>query len=115
MKTITEIIGGAQALLDVKFDLQTCFEETLNDHQKTFMHILRCVEEHLPIWKGYKLHLDVSDTGFPITACVTGANVHDSMPAIPMEKMTEQRVAFCYSLMDPAYDSKTIIDFISRR
>ena len=287
MKTITEIIGGAQALLDVKFDLQTCFEETLNDQQKTFMHILRCVEEHLPIlirpyagtgripyqylpflrsqlaknyfqiettsklierlradpnlrlicgftaipgrssfsrafsylseieilqvmledfaietfknkivyhvnrdssainaresvekkdkkknkkplkkrgrprkgeekkekqpskmemqttqsaldsleklnkkcsfsckknshgnisyWKGYKLHLDVSDTGFPITACVTGANVHDSMLAIPMEKMTEQRVAFCYSLMDPAYDSKTIIDFISGR
>ena len=49
MKTITEIIGGTQVLLDVNFDLQTCFEETLNDQQKTFMHILRCVEEHLPI------------------------------------------------------------------
>jgi hypothetical protein len=287
MKTITEIIGGAQALLDIPFDLQTCFEEALNGQQKTFMHILRCIEEHLPslirpyagtgripyqyqpflrsqfaknffriettsklierlkadpnlrllcgftaipgrssfsrafsylgemgiltgtledfaketfkgkivyhvsrdssainaretvekkdkkkskktlkkrgrprkgavkqekqptemeqqitrsaadsleklnkkcsfsckknsqgnisYWKGYKLHLDVSDTGFPITACVTGANVHDSMLAIPMEKMTEQRVTFCYSLMDPAYDANTITGFILSR
>jgi hypothetical protein len=287
MKTITEIIGGAQALLDIPFELQSCFEEALNDQQKTFMQMLRCIEEHLPAltrpyagtgripyqyqpflrsqfaknffqiettsklierlhadpnlrllcgfttipgrssfsrafkylgeieilpgmledfaretfkdkivyhvsrdssaisarervekkdkkkgkkpqkkrgrprknaikqekqptemerqitesasyslkklntkcsfgckknshgnisyWKGYKLHLDVSDTGFPITACVSGANVHDSMLAIPMEKMTEQRVTFCYSLMDAGYDAKTITDFILSR
>jgi hypothetical protein len=35
MKTITEIIGGAQALLDIPFELQSCFEEALNDQQKT--------------------------------------------------------------------------------
>ena len=70
---------------------------------------------NISYWKGYKLHLDVSDTGFPITAYVTGANVHDSMLAIPMEKMTEQRVAFCYSLMDPAYDAQIIIDYILSR
>jgi transposase len=287
MKTITEIVGGAQVLLDISFELQSCFEEKLNEQQKTFMHILRCIEEHLPtlvrpyagtgripyqyqpflisqfaqiffqiestkklierlradpnlrllcgftkipgkssfsrafshlagtgilpaalenlaketfkgkvvyhvsrdssainarekaekkskgkgkkpqkkrgkprkgegkpekqqtemekqitedaadsleklnkkcsfgckknsqgnisFWKGYKLHLDVSDTGFPITACVTGANVHDSMLAIPMEKITEQRVAFCYSLMDSAYDAQTITGFIFSR
>ena len=287
MKTITEILGGAQGLFDISFDLQSCFEETLIDQQKTFLHILRCVEEHLPTlyrsysgtgrkpyqylpffrsqlakcyfqidttskiigrlkadpnlrllcgftkvpgkasfsraycylgeiemvqeilkrlaketfkdkvvyhicrdstaidaretvkqekdkkdekeakkrgrppkdegkrekqptemekqvtssphdsleklnkncsfgckknsqgnisyWKGYKLHLDVSDSGFPITACVTGANVHDSMLAIPMEKITEQKVTFCYSLMDPAYDAQTIVDFIRSR
>ena len=287
MKTITEIIGGAQVLLDISYDLQDCFEENLNEQQKTFLHILRCIEEHLPAlirpyagtgripyqyhpfirsqlaecffqidttsklierlradpnlrllcgfkkvpgkasfsrvfnylsesglldkthesfaaeahkekvvyhisrdssainarekvdkkkvkkdkkphkkrgrprkgeekqqkqptemekqitrsaldsleklnkkctfsckknsqgnisyWKGYKLHLDVSDTGFPITAYVTGANVHDSMLAIPMEKITEQRITFCYSLMDPAYDSKTITDYILSR
>jgi hypothetical protein len=287
MKTITEIIGGAQVLLDIPFELQSCFEQVLNDQQKTFMQMLRCIEEYLPVlirpyagtgripyqyqpflrsqfaknffqiettsklierlhadpnlrllcgfttvpgrssfsrafshlagtgilpvtledfaretfkdktvyhvnrdssainaregvkkkdkgkgkkpqkkrgrprkdtikqekqpsemerqitvsasdslktlstkcsfgckknshgnisyWKGYKLHLDVSDTGFPITACVTGANVHDSMLAIPMEKMTEQRVTFCYSLMDPAYDAQTIRDFILSR
>jgi hypothetical protein len=65
--------------------------------------------------KGYKLHLDVSDTGFPLTAVVTGANVHDSRLAIPMEKLTEQKVTFCYSLMDSAYDAKTITDFIHSR
>jgi len=287
MKTITEILGGAQALLDISFDLQKCFEEKLNIQQKTFLHMLRCIEKYIPVlyrpyagtgrmpyqylpylrsqfaknyfqietttklierlkadpnlrlicgfekvpgrssfsrafeylssivklddiigefakeefkdkvvyhnnrdstainarekvirkkkekskkqhkkrgrppkteakrekeptemekqvaasaeesldaldkkcaygckknsqgnvsfWKGYKLHLDISDCGFPITACVTGANVHDSMLAIPMEKITEQRVTFCYSLMDSAYDAKTIKDFILSR
>jgi transposase len=66
-------------------------------------------------WQGYKLHLDVSDSGFPLSACVTGANVHDSQLAIPMEKMTERKVTFCYSLMDSAYDSKAIDDFIRSR
>ena len=285
MKTITEILGGAQVLLDISFDLQKCFEEKLNDQQITFLHMLRCIEKYFPIlyrpyagtgripfqylpflrsqfaknyfqietntklierlkadpnlrlicgfqtvpgrssfsrafeylssivklddilgefakeefkdkvvyhnnrdstavnarekvirkkkekgkkqhkkrgrppkiavkqekqptemekqinatpeesldalnkncsfgckknsqgnvsfWKGYKLHLDISDCGFPITACVTGANVHDSMLAIPMEKITEQRVTFCYSLMDSAYDAKTIKDFVN--
>jgi hypothetical protein len=63
-------------------------------------------------WKGYKLPLDVSDTGFPLTAVVTGANVHDSQLAIPMEQLTEKKVPFCYSLMDSAYDSKGIDEFI---
>jgi hypothetical protein len=40
---------------------------------------------HIDVWKGYKLHLDVSDGGFPLTACVTSAHVHDSQLAIPME------------------------------
>jgi hypothetical protein len=66
-------------------------------------------------WRGYKLHMDVSDNGFPLTACVTGANVHDSQLAIPMEKITESRVPFCYCLMDSAYDSKTIDSFIRSR
>jgi hypothetical protein len=63
-------------------------------------------------WKGYKLHLDITDTGFPVNAIVTGANVHDSQLAIPMELITEQRIQFCYSLMDAAYDSSAIADFI---
>lgn len=66
-------------------------------------------------WKGYKLHLDVSDIGFPLTACITGANVHDSQLAIPMEQLTEQKVTFLYSLMDAGYDAKTIDDFIRSR
>jgi transposase len=72
-------------------------------------------EGNVSFWKGYKLHLDVSDTGFPLTAIVTGANVHDSQLAIPMEQLTEKKVLFCYSLMDSAYDSKDIAEFIRSR
>jgi transposase len=66
-------------------------------------------------WTGYKLHLDVSDTGFPLSAFVSGANVHDSQLAIPLEKMTESKVIFCYSLMDAAYDCSVIDSFIRSR
>jgi IS5 family transposase len=72
-------------------------------------------EGNVSFWKGYKLHLDVSDTGFPLTAIVTGANVHDSQLAIPMEQLTETKVPFCYSLMDSAYDAKAIDEFIRSR
>lgn len=64
-------------------------------------------------WPGYKLHLDVTDIGFPITAIVTGANVHDSQVAIPMEKMTERKVSHLYSLMDAAYDAPQIRSYIN--
>lgn len=63
-------------------------------------------------WKGYKLHLDVTDFGVPITAVVTGAAVHDSQLAIPMEKITQERVSFLYSLMDKGYDATEIRNFI---
>lgn len=63
-------------------------------------------------WKGYKLHLDVSDSGFPLTAVITGANVHDSQLAIPLEQLTEQKVTVLYSLMDAGYDAKTIDEYI---
>lgn len=66
-------------------------------------------------WKGYKLHLDVNDFGLPITAVLTGANVYDNQLAIPMEKITEERVTSLYSLMDSAYDAETIRDFIKGR
>jgi hypothetical protein len=54
--------------------------------------------------KGYKLHLDVTDQGIPVSACVTGANVHDSQVAIPLEKMTERRITHLYTMADSAYD-----------
>jgi IS5 family transposase len=63
-------------------------------------------------WKGYKLHLDITDQGIPVTAIVTGANVHDSQVAIPMEKITEKRVTHLYSLMDAAYDAEPIRQYI---
>jgi hypothetical protein len=65
-------------------------------------------------WKGYKLHLDVSDIGFPVTAWVSGANVHDSQCAIPLEKLTGKKVKHFYSVMDSAYDAKWIYAYIRR-
>jgi hypothetical protein len=43
-----------------------------------------------------------------LTACVTSAHVHGSQPAIPMEKLTEQKVQFGYSVTDTGYGAKTI-------
>jgi hypothetical protein len=52
MKTITGILGGVQALLNVSLKLQGCFEEYLSDKYKTFLHILRVIEGFLPSLKG---------------------------------------------------------------
>ncbi|MDA3799693.1 MAG: transposase, partial [Kiritimatiellae bacterium] len=59
-------------------------------------------------WKGYKLHRVVTDYGLPVTALVSGANVHDSQLAIPMEQISSSRINYCYSLMDSAYNSPII-------
>ena len=59
-------------------------------------------------WKGYKLHLDTACCGVPISAVLTGANVHDSRVAIPLMRISAQRVDACYELMDAAYCSTVI-------
>jgi hypothetical protein len=43
---------------------------------------------------------------------VTGANVHDSQLAIPMEKWTERKITYLYSVMDSAYDAHPIVGYI---
>jgi transposase len=91
-------------------------EEALNNIDTSCAHgCKRNSHGNTQFWTGYKLHLDVSDTGFPLSAFVSGANVHDSQLAIPLEKMTESKVFFCYSLMDAAYDSTVIDSFIRSR
>jgi len=47
-KSITEILGGAQILFNISFDLQDCFEEYITEQHKAFLAMLRVVEEHLP-------------------------------------------------------------------
>lgn len=59
-------------------------------------------------WIGYKLHIDASDGGIPISCLLTSASLHDSQAAIPLAEMTNQRVTNCYDLMDAAYDSPLI-------
>jgi len=64
-------------------------------------------------WNGYKFHLDVNDNGLPISSILTSASVHDSQVAIPLMKLTSEKVTYCYDLMDAAYDAGQIWD-ISR-
>lgn len=44
---------------------------------------------------------------------MTGANVHDSQTAIPLEKMTERRVTHLYTMADAAYDAPELRAYIS--
>ena len=62
-------------------------------------------------WRGYKAS-DTTDTGIPLSYVVTGANVHDSQVAVPLEKMTQLRVRHFYSLMDSGYYAGVIQNFI---
>jgi len=59
-------------------------------------------------WIGYKLHIDTADGGIPVSCLLTSASLHDSQVAIPLAKMTGQRVTNCYDLMDAAYDAPLI-------
>jgi hypothetical protein len=61
-------------------------------------------------WNGYKLHLDTADGMVPISAILTSASTHDSQVAIPLARLTDQRVTSCYHIMDAAYDAKAILD-----
>ncbi len=56
-------------------------------------------------WHGYKLHLDTADCGVPVSALLTSASVHDSQTAVPLSRMTLNRVTNLYDLMDAAYCS----------
>jgi hypothetical protein len=58
--------------------------------------------------EGYKLHLDTACCGVPISALLTGANVHDSRVILPLMRISAQRVDACYELMDAAYCSTVI-------
>lgn len=56
-------------------------------------------------WNGYKLHLDTADCGVPISAVLTSASVHDSQVAVPLSRLSAQRVTNLYDVMDAAYCS----------
>ena len=62
-------------------------------------------------WRGCKLHMDVADSGLPLSCLLTSASVHDSQVAIPLSSLTGERVEHLYELMDSAYDAKAIRNF----
>lgn len=59
-------------------------------------------------WRGYKLHIDTSDLGIPISAILSSASMHDSKAAQPLALISAARVRNCYDLMDAAYCSEII-------
>jgi len=59
-------------------------------------------------WNGYKLHIDTTDCGVPVSALLSSASMHDSLAAIPLSLMTADRVTNCYDLMDAAYCSSVL-------
>jgi hypothetical protein len=61
-------------------------------------------------WRGFKYHADVSDCCLPISVALTAASLHDSQMAIPLMKLTSDRVDYLYDLMDAAYDAKPIYE-----
>jgi len=61
-------------------------------------------------WIGYKLHVDVNDCGLPISAVLTAASLHESQVAIPLMKMTSERIDYLYDVMDSAYDAQPIYE-----
>jgi hypothetical protein len=45
MKSISQIRGGAQTLLNISFNLTGCLEEYLSDEYKTFLQMLWVIEQ----------------------------------------------------------------------
>jgi hypothetical protein len=67
--------------------------------------VKRNAKGYTETWNGFKLHIDVNDCGLPLSAVLTSASVHDSQVAIPLMKLTSDKVDYCYDLMDAAYDA----------
>ena len=61
---------------------------------------------------GYKIHLATDDFGIPVAYIITGANIHDTQPAISLLRLAGMRCVFLYALMDGGYSSIDISDFV---
>ncbi|MCY4240472.1 MAG: transposase [Rhodobacter sp.] len=59
-------------------------------------------------WRGYKMHIDAADGDVPVSCILTSASPHDSQAAIPLARMTAERVDHRYGLMDAVCDSREI-------
>jgi len=59
-------------------------------------------------WRGYRLHIDAADGDIPVSRVLTSASLHDSQAAIPLARMTAERVDHRYELMDAVCDSREI-------
>jgi hypothetical protein len=64
---------------------------------------------HSYCWKGFKLHVAVTDGDIPVAAVVSCASLHDSQMIIPlMQKCRRSGLDWVCDLADSAYDAATI-------
>src|SRR3974377_326849 len=89
-----------QSVAEMRAELPTACDIGLKRNAKGFTRS----------WIGYKLHLDVCEAGIPVAAILTSASTHDSQVAIPLARPSQQRVTWCYDIMDAAYDAQSIVE-----
>ncbi|MGA2975981.1 MAG: transposase [Spirochaetia bacterium] len=110
MKSITEILGGAQLLFSLAFDLQETFEEYLNDEHRAFLALLRVIEGSLALQERVycgRGRIPYHDLPF------FRAFLAKAFLQIPTtEKLTERKVTYLYSLMDATYDATDVRVYI---
>lgn len=86
-------------------------EEMLKDlPQQCDIGAKKNTKGNLQWWVGYKLHITVDDHGIPIAGILSSASLADNQVAIPLARLTAQRVMGLYDLMDSAYDVSGIIE-----
>ena len=84
-------------------------EEMLKDlPQQCDIGAKKNAKGNLQYWIGYKLHITVDDHGIPIAGILSSASLSDNQVAIPLAKLTAQRVVGFYDLMDSGYDASGI-------
>lgn len=87
-------------------------EEMLKDlPQQCDIGAKKNTKGNLQWWVGYKLHITVDDHGIPIAGILSSASLTDNQVAIPLARLTAQRVVGLYDLMDSAYDVSGIIEY----
>ena len=92
----------------IERQLEMSLDEMLDDLPKSCDLGRKSTKGYKESWKGFKLHIDVSDGQIPISCVLTSASLYDSQVAIPLSVMTSQRVTNLYDIMDSAYDSALI-------
>jgi IS5 family transposase len=91
--------------IEKQMDNSMTLEEMLKDlPQQCDVGAKKNTKGNLQWWIGYKLHITVDDHGIPIAGILTSASLADNQVAIPLAKLTAQRVVGLYDLMDSGYD-----------
>ncbi len=98
--------------MEKQIDNSMTLEEMLKDlPQQCDVGAKKNTKGNLQWWIGYKLHITVDDHGIPLAGILTSASLADNQVAIPLAKLTAQRVVGLYDLMDSGYDASGIREY----